>query len=337
MFHRRFFRITVETWRSIATRWLLPIVLVGGPLLWAQMGSYSPDLAAIIQGAGVSLAILLIAPLTWRLLFPVGLRPRHHPLRALAYLVIAVAFVWGSSGMAGVKYALFSGDPGPFFALGLFLVTGFGLGRDVQMEVTLARERQRAEALAREAEQAELRAVRSHLDPHFLFNTLNAIAEWCREDPAVAEEALVRLSALLHTILPATRSSTWPMARELELVEGLAELYRVRDPERFQLERVGWELCPDAQLPPMLLLSLVENAFKHGPAAGEEGAVSVELAPGRMSVSNPGEFTGPRTGGEGLALAERRVALTWPAGGEFSIGSVDGVTTATIVYPVEAA
>ena len=120
--------------------------------------------------------------------------------------------------------------------LALFLVGGLGLGRDMWLENELARAEARATLLAREAEGAQLLALRSHLDPHFLFNTLNAIAEWCREDGETAERAVVRLSAMLRTVLAGVRASTWPLADELALLDTLFELHRLRDPDRVRVD-----------------------------------------------------------------------------------------------------
>ena len=81
------------------------------------------------------------------------------------------------------------------------------------LEQHLLASQARAAALEREAEHAQLLALRSHFDPHFLFNTLNAIAEWCREDGLVAERAILALSSMLHTIMTAIRATRWPLAR----------------------------------------------------------------------------------------------------------------------------
>ena len=126
----------------------------------------------------------------------------------------------------------------------------------------------RARALAEEAERAQLLALRAHLDPHFLFNTLNAIAEWCRSDGVQAEEAILKLSAMLRRILEGVKAPTWPLSRELGLVHDLLDLHRIRDPERFD---VVWRVpdpIPDVSVPPMLLLPLADNAVKHGPRQG---------------------------------------------------------------------
>lgn len=330
--------LALQTWRTVFRRWAVPLSLVGVPLLWAQVGAGPPDPWAVVQAAGVVGAIVLGAPLLWRLLFPAGRAPSQHPGRVAAYGGVGLIAVWGTTGVEGFRYALTSGDPGPWFALGLFLVTGMALGRDVELELSVAAARARAEALAKQAEHAELRAIRAHLDPHFLFNTMGAIAEWVREDPVVAEQALLRLSDLLRTVLTAVRTESWPLERELELVDGLAELYRVRDPERFGLDRTG-SGPPGMQVPPMLLLSMVENAFKHGPAAGNPGRVEVLVADQdglRVEVRNPGPYRGPREGGEGLDLLRRRVELAWGGRGRFAIGGAGSTTAVLHVSPAPA-
>ena len=76
--------------------------------------------------------------------------------------------------------------PSLLVEVALFWVGGWGLARDIDFEENLRKERARARELLREKEHAELMALKSHLDPHFLFNTLNAIAEWCRADGRVA-------------------------------------------------------------------------------------------------------------------------------------------------------
>src|SRR6185503_20288258 len=130
---------------------------------------------------------------------------------------------------------------------------------------------------AREAERSQLLALRAHLDPHFLFNTLNAIAEWCREDGETAERAVMQLSAMLRTVLDGVRAPSWAFADELKLLDTLFELHRLRDPERVHVTRRLPAPLPDLQVPPMLLLPLAENAVKHGPAAGHGGDIALEV------------------------------------------------------------
>jgi LytS/YehU family sensor histidine kinase len=225
-------------------------------------------------------------------------------------------------------------------SLALFLVGGWGLGWDIWLESSLIRSEARAAALAREAERAQLLALRSHLDPHFLFNTLNAIAEWCREDGAVAERAVLQLSSMLRAVLEGVQAPTWPLRDELALLGTLFALHGLRDPGRVRLVQRLPDPLPDVVVPPMLLLPLAENAVKHGVAAGNGGEVVLEVeaapaSPVRVRLENGGPFTGRRAGGLGLAMVERRLALAYDGRATFRIAAAGTRTVAEVSLPRE--
>ncbi|MBL8957195.1 MAG: histidine kinase, partial [Myxococcaceae bacterium] len=219
-------------------------------------------------------------------------------------------------------------------SIGLFLVGGWGLGRDIAYE-------QRVETLTRVAEEAQLLALRAHFDPHFLFNTLNAIAEWCRQDGAVAEEAVLKLSAMLRTLLDGVKESRWPMERELQLVRDLFELHLLRDKGLFSLEEAIVKPLPKGGVPPMSLLTLAENAVKHGPAAGHRGVLNLAVVPKDggtlISIENPGPYRGPRKGSDGLPTLERRLKLAYEGRAKLSVKAADdGRTRAELWLPEES-
>lgn len=208
----------------------------------------------------------------------------------------------------------------------LFLVGGWGLGRDIGFEVSLSRERARAAGLAREAERAQLLALRAHLDPHFLFNTLNCIAEWCREDGEVAERAVLQLADMLRAILAGVKVDTWPLGEELRLVRTLFALHQMRDPDLFQLVVEVDDGVEGFPVPPMILLSLAENAVKHGPAAGFRGEIRLRASkrPDRLCLrlENPGPYRGPRQGSDGLPTVVRRLSLVYGTAAHLTIGAL---------------
>jgi hypothetical protein len=114
--------------------------------------------------------------------------------------------------------------------------------------------------------QAQLQALRSQLNPHFLFNTLHSIAELVHENPQLAEQMLLRLSALLRKALVSSGAQEVPLGEELEFVKGYVEIEQLRLGDRL---RVTWEIAPDslkALVPSLLLQPLVENAIQHGVA-----------------------------------------------------------------------
>lgn len=182
----------------------------------------------------------------------------------------------------------------------------------------------RESRLEAELARAHLDALRLEIQPHFLFNTLNAIAEWCRQDGEVAERAVLELSSMLRATLDGVREEAWPLARELDLVRNLFDLHRMRDKDRFTLEeKISAEL-PPVRVPPMALLTLAENAMKHGPGAGNRGVVTLEVqregAGTRLAIENPGRYAGPRAGSQGLPTLERRLRLAYDGHARLKVG-----------------
>src|SRR6185436_19414297 len=240
--------------------------------------------------------------------------------------------------LIGMGSTLLSTFPGLLVSVALSWVGGWGLARDIDLELHLRESQARAAALGREAEHAQLLALRSHFDPHFLFNTLNAIAEWCRQDGAVAERAILALSSMLHTIMTAIRATHWPLAKELALIDALFQLYLIRDPDLFVYARDVQAGLEDSDVPPMILLPIAENAMKHGPGAGHRGGVELSVRADAttlvIDLVNPGAYRGPREGGSGLPMVEKRLQLAYGSRASLAIGA-DGSdrTRATVRVP----
>lgn len=315
-----------------APRRLIPILLVSVPLIAAQ-DSLSRDPLAMPLGVALCLAFTLLAPYLWRALAPRG------ALGLLAYgtagfVVIGIIAIL-IPGLLGIGKTLLTGRESIVVTLALFWVGGWGLGRDIELEVGFTREHARAESLAREAERAQLLAMRSHLDPHFLFNTLNAIAEWCRTDGEVAERAILQLSSMLRTILAGVPLAAWPLQRELALCRDLFDLHLIRDPDMFALAIDGDPA--DIHVPPLILLPLAENAVKHGPAAGHRGQIRLTVARSgdttTITLDNPGPYRGPRDGSEGVPTVHKRLALAYAGQASLTLESVPAGTRTTIVLP----
>lgn len=323
----------------LAPRRAIPIALVVVPLTIIQ-DAYSRDPYAVPVALLMCGSFLLVGPTLWRALFPMDEERAAPPiLRAAFYAVVGLVIVVGiGRGLTGLLRAgvtFLTTGPSLAVCVALFWVGGWGLARDIDLEEHLRRERARAEALAREAEHAQLLALKSHLDPHFLFNTLNAIAEWCREDGNVAEKAIVQLSSMLRTMMGAIHATKWPLAKEVELVDALFTLHAVRDPSAFTIERDVPDPVPDVQVPPMMLLPLAENAMKHGPLARNRGCVrwSIRREDGGITItlSNPGAWRGPRDGGSGIPIVKKRLALAYGDAARLTIGAEGEARTAAVL------
>lgn len=334
-------RTVGETVRGlVAPRRLVPILLVCGPLVAAQ-GHLSRPSSAAALGVALCLAFVLVAPVSWRLLLPEGAFGPGAWVGLLLYTAIGVGIVLGVGAAVpkifGIGVTFLTSRISLVISLALFLVGGWGLGRDIAFEHRLERERARADGLAREAEQARLLALRAQLDPHFLFNTLNSIAEWCREDGAVAERAVLQLSAMLRSVLDGVKAQSWPLRQELALVETLFSLHRLRDPGLFELRCEVDPAAGEVPVPPLILLPLAENAAKHGPCAGHRGVISLaarrELGAVVVTIENPGPYGGPRAGSSGLPDLERRLAHAYAGTAVLRLGAEESRTRAELRLP----
>jgi LytS/YehU family sensor histidine kinase len=159
---------------------------------------------------------------------------------------------------------------------------------------------------------AELRALKSQVNPHFLFNCLNNLRSLVAEDPGRAREMMLRLSELLRYALEVSRHERVTLEQELSVVEAYLEL------ESLQFEdRLKWEVnvTPEAsraKLPPMVVQQLVENAIKHGISKRPHGGEvlirgSVEGGALVIDVENSGQL--PATPGSGFGLENARQRL----------------------------
>jgi hypothetical protein len=188
------------------------------------------------------------------------------------------------------------------------------------------------------AREAELRALKAQLDPHFLFNSLNAVAALAGSDPAAARKMAILLSEFLRRSLGLGGRSAIPLAEELAHAASYLAVERVRFGDRLAVQEEIEEASRDCLVPPLILQPLVENAVRHGVAQLLEGGViriAARVAAGRLAIAvenpcDPGHPSPPPSaiprgsGGVGLAniaaqLAARhgeaaRLAVTTPPG-----------------------
>jgi len=199
--------------------------------------------------------------------------------------------------------------------------------------------RVRAAELETGVARARLQALTLQLRPHFLFNTLNAIAELIHEDPDAAERMVGRLADLLRRTLETDGSAEVPLATELELVDRYLDIQAVRFQDRL---RVRWEVASDAraaQVPAMILLPLVENAVRHGvsarPGPGEVGIRARREADTlRLEVWDDGPglpAVSLNSGRRGIGLANTQARLTQLYGATHHFELVDGTPTGLVV------
>jgi len=137
----------------------------------------------------------------------------------------------------------------------------FGIARHIYQYIKL---RQASQLLRIEKQQAELNYLRSQTNPHFLFNTLNNIYSLARDKDDLAPESILRLSKILRFMLYETSGEFIAIEKEIRILEDYIELEKLRYDDSLRVNFNHDVEDMKQALPPLLLIPLVENAFKHG-------------------------------------------------------------------------
>ena len=167
--------------------------------------------------------------------------------------------------------------------------------------------------------EAELQNLKSQLNPHFLFNTLNNIYSLIAFSPEKAQEAVHDLSRLLRYVLYDSSRATVPLAAEIDFLRDYIELMRIRLPRHVRL----FVSLPDAPsstpIAPLLFISLVENAFKHGVSNEKPSYITIDIheLEGQLicSIKNsrfPKSDSDRSGSGIGLSNLTRRLDMIYP-------------------------
>jgi two-component system, LytTR family, sensor histidine kinase AlgZ len=161
------------------------------------------------------------------------------------------------------------------------------------------------------AREAELKALKSQLDPHFLFNSLNSISALCGSNPTSARTLTTLLAEYLRKSLRIGRAESITLSEELELASSYLAIERIRFGPRLEFEQNVDERLRDFRVPPLLLQPLVENAVTHGVGHLLEGGVVRMSAERdgdrvRIAVENRCDPDRPASRGEGIGLSNTR-------------------------------
>lgn len=312
----------------------------------------------------VVLLALLLTHFARRLIHRWGWKEMHwgRLVPRIIGLAFALSAVWSAVGF-GVLYLLI-GLPwkSPFsltFTIGASVVNGtillvgwFCLYFIYHVYDRVQRLQVEQLRLAATVKEAELRALKSQVNPHFLFNSLNSLRALIDEDAPRAREAVTRLANMLRYSLQSGQQELVPFDDEIRIVEDYLALEQIRHESRL---RVRWEITPEARglhVPPMLLQTLVENAVKYGISTRRDGGelvisahrVASEL---NIRVTNPGDLAAPtsaaaaRAGsstGVGLRNASERLKLLFGERATLILRPEPaGCVTADVSIPLTAA
>jgi hypothetical protein len=244
----------------------------------------------------------------------------------------------GMSLTAIFAYSVFNGIW--IYSLWSLLYFGYHIGTRYRRS-----ELERAQ-LAAAVKEAELRALKSQINPHFIFNALNSLRALIDEEPARARQAVTQLANLLRYSLQSGQLEVVPFEEELRVANDYLALEQVRHEERLRLRL---DIQPEAlrfSLPPMLLQTLVENAVKYGISVRPEGGEIAIIARCddeglNLRVTNPGALDAAAGGarrddstGVGLRNAAERLRLLFGNKATLKLSATgEGLVTAEARIP----
>ncbi len=184
--------------------------------------------------------------------------------------------------------------------------------------------------LERAIQETEGKVLRAQMNPHFVFNALNSVRALITEDPQKAKKGINQLSKLLRSSLLTERKKTVTLAEELETVVDYLALEKIRYEDRLVWKLAIEPICTKAQVPPMMIQTLVENAIKHGISRSLKGgkiSIAAQLSNDllRISVTNPGHVTTEiaNSMGVGLANSKSRLNLLFGETAQLNIRPLD--------------
>lgn len=187
----------------------------------------------------------------------------------------------------------------------------------------------------------ELKTIKSHINPHFIFNSLNSIRALVDEDPERARRAITELSNILRSSMQTEKMETVPLEQELNIVRDYLALEQMRFEERLKVNFNIDEDTLNQPVPPMMLQTLAENAIKHGISKQVDGGSVTVISDfvddhHEIIIRNSGVLNGNiRHRGFGLQSTQDRLNLLFGSKAMFTIRDIPGgMVEAKVIMPV---
>jgi hypothetical protein len=201
------------------------------------------------------------------------------------------------------------------------LLLMFGANLGIKVYFRSRDDRKRLAALERENLEQQLEYLRYQINPHFFMNTLNNIHALVDIDPEQAKDTILELSKMMRFVLYEGNKQSVPLSRELDFVRHYVALMQLRYTDKVRITLNLPTEVPDCQLPPLILITFIENAFKHGVSYQQASFVEVTVVveDGQLRFScrnskseaplNPPEEG--KMGGVGLENVRKRLHLLY--------------------------
>lgn len=211
--------------------------------------------------------------------------------------------------------------PPPFFGqhdvlafLVMIMIIGMNLG--VKLYFKTEKEERQLEAIRREALEQQLTYLTYQISPHFFMNTLNNIHALVDIDPEKAKETVLELSRLMRYMLYEGDKGNVPLQKEIDFLDNYVTLMKLRFTDKVKVTTEWSAYHGDWQVPPLLFITFVENAFKHGVSYQQSSFIDIRLQADDEELTfvcrnSKTDKTSDALGGVGLNNARQRLELIY--------------------------
>ena len=221
----------------------------------------------------------------------------------------------------------------------IVLLLMFGANLGIKVFFRSREDRKRLAALEKQNLEQQLEYLRYQINPHFFMNTLNNIHALVDIDPEKAKDTILELSKMMRFVLYEGNKQGVPLSRELDFIRHYVTLMQLRYTDKVRISMDLPQEVPDRQIPPLILITFIENAFKHGISYQHEsfieGKVAVEGESLHFSCRNSkAEKPNEEKGGVGLNNIRRRLNLIYDKKYTLNIKTEPETYTVELIIPL---
>ena len=220
------------------------------------------------------------------------------------------------------------------------LILMFGANLGIKGYFRSRDDHKRLAALEKQNLEQQLEYLRYQINPHFFMNTLNNIHALVDIDPAKAQETILELSKMMRFVLYEGDKRGVSLTKEMEFIRTYIKLMQLRYTEKVKITLDLPQETPDRQLPPLILITFIENAFKHGVSYQRESFIEVKMkvVDDRLQFTcrnSKADVPNQEKGGVGLANVRKRLNLLFEHQYTLQIDDTPDVYSVELVIPLE--
>ena len=219
------------------------------------------------------------------------------------------------------------------------LILMFGANLGIKGYFRSLEDRKRLAQLKRENLEQQLEYLRYQINPHFFMNTLNNIHALVDIDPEKAKDTILELSKMMRYVLYEGNKQGVSLAREFDFIRHYIALMQLRYTDRVKITLELPQAIPDCQIPPLVLITFIENAFKHGISYQRESFIHIQAATDDRQLlftcrNSKAGTPNPEKGGVGLQNVRQRLNLLYDNNYTLTIQDDADVYSVRLTIPI---